>query len=308
MARDYARIMTAIWRDKDFLNLSAEDQRLYLLLVTQEDISAAGILALRVKRWAALASGASINEVEASLRRLEQARFVVIDWVAEELLVRSFVRWDGGLNNIKRRPVIMRAVRESKSGMIHETLVVEINRCGFQYPSDSASDSLSDGASDGLFDTPSKINSEKSSSSPSSQVDSLSDSPSRFDGVVVSNLSSEEPQPTTPKNIPPSAAATTAQDIVGEWIEGCAKRPPRAVIGQASKLVKAMLGEGIDPDDIRGGMKAWVAKGMHPSTIPSFVNEFMNRNNSIRADRGKHIPFQNYREDEFEGGIWENVQ
>jgi hypothetical protein len=47
MARDYANIVTAIWRDRDFRALTAADQRMYLLLVTQPDISAAGTLSPR---------------------------------------------------------------------------------------------------------------------------------------------------------------------------------------------------------------------------------------------------------------------
>jgi hypothetical protein len=68
----------------------------------------------------------------------------------------------------------------------------------------------------------------------------------------------------------------TAQLILGEYLDRCAKRPPGAVIGQLGKLIKAMLAESIDPDDIRRGMAAWKAKGLHPATLPSVVNEVMN--------------------------------
>lgn len=68
----------------------------------------------------------------------------------------------------------------------------------------------------------------------------------------------------------------TAQTIVGEWIERCDKRPPATVVGQTAKVVDALLAEGIDPDDVRRGMRAWKAKGLHPSTLPAVVNEVMN--------------------------------
>ncbi|UPZ27709.1 hypothetical protein MUK60_07655 [Streptomyces sp. LRE541] len=68
----------------------------------------------------------------------------------------------------------------------------------------------------------------------------------------------------------------TAQTIVGEWIDRCAKRPPGQTIGQTSKQIKKLLDEGIDPDDIRRGLAKWMAKGSAPSSIPSFVNEAMN--------------------------------
>ncbi|WDZ87211.1 hypothetical protein [Micromonospora cathayae] len=38
-----------------------------------------------------------------------------------------------------------------------------------------------------------------------------------------------------------------------------------------------MLGEGITAADIRGGLQEWSAKALHPSTLPSVVNEVMNR-------------------------------
>lgn len=81
-----------------------------------------------------------------------------------------------------------------------------------------------------------------------------------------------------PGPIPPPAGAEapTAQTIVGEWIDRCTKRPPKVVIGQVAKHVKALLEEGIDPYDIRRGMAAWMAKGLNPSTLPSVVNEIMN--------------------------------
>lgn len=68
----------------------------------------------------------------------------------------------------------------------------------------------------------------------------------------------------------------SAQTIVGEWLDRCAKRPPSQTIGQASKQIKKLIEDGIDADDIRRGLSKWMAKGSAPSSIPSFVNEAMN--------------------------------
>ena len=75
---------------------------------------------------------------------------------------------------------------------------------------------------------------------------------------------------------------TTAQLIVGEWIERCRKRPPGRVVGQVGRHVREMLAEGIDPDDIRRGTALWMGKGLHPATLPSVVNEVMNRGSAPR--------------------------
>jgi len=71
---------------------------------------------------------------------------------------------------------------------------------------------------------------------------------------------------------PPSGAQT----LIAEWIDSSRKRPPQAVVGQVAKLLGQMLAEGIDYDDVRQGLAAWSAKGMHPATLPSVVNEVMN--------------------------------
>ncbi|WP_327710072.1 helix-turn-helix domain-containing protein [Streptomyces sp. NBC_00464] len=69
----------------------------------------------------------------------------------------------------------------------------------------------------------------------------------------------------------------TAQTVVGEWLARAAKRPPSSVIGQVAKHIRVLLDEDrIDPDDIRRGIAHWMAKGLHPSTLPSVVNQVMN--------------------------------
>ncbi|GGJ81780.1 hypothetical protein GCM10011583_11520 [Streptomyces camponoticapitis] len=73
------------------------------------------------------------------------------------------------------------------------------------------------------------------------------------------------------------AEIVTAQVIVGEWLERVPKRPPSSVIGQVAKQVRVLLDEDhIEPYDIRRGIATWMKKGLHPSTLPSVVNEVMN--------------------------------
>ena len=80
----------------------------------------------------------------------------------------------------------------------------------------------------------------------------------------------EEPAADQPETV-------TAQTIVGEWLERCTTRPPSRVIGQLSKEIRVLLDEDrIDPFYVRRGVAHWMAKGLHPSTLPSVVNEVMN--------------------------------
>jgi hypothetical protein len=229
MAREYANIFTAIWRDRDFRALASADQRMYFVLVTQPDITAAGTLPLTAARWASLAVDTTADGVRASLGNLAAARFIGMDHTTEELLVRSFVRHDKGYSNRKRRPVILRAAEELVSPALALMLAEEFLALGL--PTDALSDALSDRASDSRFgkgaEPPSGGGVEPSPEgsvlslalsthdSLFPQVDSLSDRASdatsdrtsTSDGVVVSNLSGSIPHPST---LTPAASGRAA--------------------------------------------------------------------------------------------------
>lgn len=68
----------------------------------------------------------------------------------------------------------------------------------------------------------------------------------------------------------------STQTLVAEWIDHCRRRPPGNVIGQVAKQLKGLLAEGFDYDDVRAGLALWHSKGLHPSTLPSVVNEHIN--------------------------------
>lgn len=82
--------------------------------------------------------------------------------------------------------------------------------------------------------------------------------------------------PSTDLALVPDDPPTTAQTLVATWIDHCRARPPSNVIGQIAKHCAALLAEGIDPDAIEAGLAAWHSKGLHPSTLPSVVNEVLN--------------------------------
>lgn len=158
MARNYAQIATEIWRDDEFVLLSEVAQHKYLLLITQPDITAAGVLPLAMARWASRSKGATRASVREALDELEAHRYVIVDEDTEELLVRSFVRWDGGYKNEKRRYAIRDAARQIVSSTLRRTLAAEFVRLDLPVdwippfpqvdsPSDRASDDPSDGAS-----------------------------------------------------------------------------------------------------------------------------------------------------------------
>lgn len=71
-----------------------------------------------------------------------------------------------------------------------------------------------------------------------------------------------------------SAHPPSAQPLLAEWVDHCGdKAPPERVKGQVAKELKAMLTEGIPAEDVRAGLAAWHAKGLHPSALASVVHE-----------------------------------
>jgi hypothetical protein len=291
MAREYARIMTAIWRNREFRALDEASQRLYLMLVTQPDISAAGVLALRLRRWSEMAVDSKPGAISSTLEQLERGRFILVDFDTEEVLVRSFIRWDGGSNNPKRRPVIVRAADEVDSTRLRRALAAEFERVGLPpLVADALSDSPSDRASHTEWVGYEEPSAPGAAETASPQVNRLSDSPSDAvspsDGVVVTQLSTTDTTTHNSQPVPP-AAAQSAQPIVAAWIDGCRKRPPAPVVGQTSKQIRALLEEGIDPEDVRTGVQMWASKGLHPSALPSVVNELMNATPAAVPNRNR---------------------
>lgn len=133
MARSYASIVTSIWRDEEFCNLSAGAQRTYFMLVSQPEISAAGVLALTVSRWSKTLPVGEREHLADWLNELADHSYICLDWDTEELLVRSFIRWDRGYNNPKRQPVIREAMGLVTSPDLQSVLRSESDRLGFDY-------------------------------------------------------------------------------------------------------------------------------------------------------------------------------
>ncbi|HEY3259612.1 MAG TPA: hypothetical protein VGJ95_04975 [Pseudonocardiaceae bacterium] len=182
MARSYANIFTAIWRDDDFRALDGEAQRVYLLLATQPNISAAGMLPMTVGRWAAMSADTKPADIRAALSRLTEAHFVIADEVTEEVLVRSFVRHDKGYGNPKRVPVIRDAARDIESRSLRQALAVEFVRLDLppewtgELPVEPPPDGPPDNHPDRLSPDDATMSDHVVVDQSSSQVDSLSDS------------------------------------------------------------------------------------------------------------------------------------
>lgn len=128
MARSHGKILASVWRDDDWLKLSANAQRTYMLLLSQPKMSLCGTLDLAERRWARMARDTSVKDINAGLLELQNDGFIVTDGITEELSVRSFVRHDlnTGRMNGNLAKGFWRAWLGLESDVLREAIVSEV--------------------------------------------------------------------------------------------------------------------------------------------------------------------------------------
>jgi hypothetical protein len=137
MARTHGRIYSRIW-EGDFRALTRGAQWMYEFLLSQADLNQAGLIGLRLRRWAGMAADVTPDELIRDLEELEAARWVVVDWDEEEVLIRTFLRND----LVYKQPNVMLAAgndaREIASPKLRAALLLELDRI----PLDELSDEV----------------------------------------------------------------------------------------------------------------------------------------------------------------------
>lgn len=128
MARDHGRVLCKIWQDKDFRALSRSAQALYIQLLSQPNVNNAGVLPFMVSKWAKGCDGMTPTDVLKDLAVLVDTGFLVVDTDTEEVLIRSFIRNDGGMKHkyIFKNALTMAEAVESEA--IRRALAAELRR------------------------------------------------------------------------------------------------------------------------------------------------------------------------------------
>lgn len=134
MARDRANINTDIWNDDDFRMLSGPAQLLYMQLLTSKSLSYAGVADWRPKRIAVLSRGRKSSEVEDAAKELQRGLYIIIDEETEEVLIRSFLRWDGLLQKPNVAKAMVTAWDRTYSMTIKGVVVHELKRLHDAHP------------------------------------------------------------------------------------------------------------------------------------------------------------------------------
>ena len=305
MARDHARLLASIWDDDDFLALSDQAQRLYFLLLSQRELSYAGLLPMRLKRWASRSKTTTVDGITAALAELDASRFVVCDHDAEEVLIRSLIRRDG----IYKQPnVLAGALREAfliTSPVLRSALAGELRRLPLDVVG-AAPELAAAALIAGVTELPAAVKTASGSrkprattgdthrpqqdTPPSPPQTSASPDPADTPSANPSRKGSGNPlgeggrgyaasvPPPTLRNTsvggdPRTRVDAHTREEATRLVEQEVPGQPRATAGKLAREVAKLLGEGVDPVYITAGLRSWAGKRLGTGLLPDLVAE-----------------------------------
>lgn len=291
MARSEARLSVEIWNDAEFLALDEGEQRAFMFVISQIDLAHDGVIPLRIPRWARKARSLTPEQMQQRIAGLAANRFVVVDYEAGELLVRSFIRRD----KVYRQPNVLRAAADHlplvESPLIRRELAVEIQR--IMTLDDVHKDCLpileamlAELAPDGI--PPAQNPQGNPSENPSAGT------PGERGVVTVRTTDFPVPRDLDPH--PPAAKTVSnsltrvrtreeppndtgppgrAEALLAEWRSG--RRPVGSVVASVGLWIHDAIRDEATDDEIRETLRRWDAIGRKgPGLLPSLLHEVLN--------------------------------
>lgn len=134
MPREFASVNLEIWSDPDFRALPPAAQHLYLLLWTSPSLSYCGVHDWRPGRMTGLSRGFTPEHVQTVADCLTARHFLVIDHDTEEVLVRSWARWDGLMKQPRMAVTYSTAYASVASQTLRAVLAHETKKIRSQLP------------------------------------------------------------------------------------------------------------------------------------------------------------------------------
>ena len=122
----YVRVMRSIWTDADWLELPSRSKMVYLQLISQANISKAGVLPTVPRRWASMYPDLDVEDILAAIDDLVRSGFVLVDEETEELLVRTYMRYDEMYAQPNGRKAISAAIDEIVSQALRNAVEEEL--------------------------------------------------------------------------------------------------------------------------------------------------------------------------------------
>lgn len=125
MTGRYTPLHSSIWSDPDFIALTGNAQRVYMLAISQPNISYAGVVPFTEKRWAGMAADTTRGDICAAVNELEDANFVLLDEHTEELMARTFVEHNRIFKQPQLRKTLVRAFDAVLSPVLQAAFLAE---------------------------------------------------------------------------------------------------------------------------------------------------------------------------------------
>lgn len=126
MAREYAQLRIDLFNDPKFRDLTGGAQRLYMVLLAARSLTYAGVGDWRPNRLAYLDKDSTVDTIEAEAVELITGHYIVVDDETEEVLVRSFIKWDGIIKQPRLAVSMSNAYREVLSERLRGVIAHEL--------------------------------------------------------------------------------------------------------------------------------------------------------------------------------------
>lgn len=128
MAGDFAKIYNTVWADADFRALTRGQQWLYWALYSQPEMNYAGVLTTTDRRLTGCAAGFTLDELYEDMAVLEKRDYIVVDDEHDEILVRTYIKWDDAWRTPNVLIAILRAAVGVRSPKLRARLAEELAR------------------------------------------------------------------------------------------------------------------------------------------------------------------------------------
>lgn len=282
MARDHAEINLGIWGDADFRALPPNAQHLYFVLWTAADLSYCGVTRWHPGKISQRAEDWTKDAVIEAASVLIDRHFIVVDEDPEEVLLRSWIRWDGLMAQPIMAASMAKAFNAVDSNTIRAVLIHELRKLREREPD------LKGWAKpqvERILDQPS-VNAKTLPNPFAKTAPNPSTNPPANPYIQSGSKGSTNP-PSTPTPTPTPYSSSDAEPeridigqaarLTAGWIESCRTKPPRALQKQVRGQIQELIDDHVDPEHIRRGIAKWAERGtLGPRLIPNLVHEAAN--------------------------------
>jgi hypothetical protein len=321
MARSHARIFTSIWDDADFLALSGNAQRFYLMLLSQPNLGHAGVLPTTVRRWTLLSADEDEGQLRTAMDELAAARFVMVDERTEELLIRSLIRNDGVWKQPKVLAVAISEAASIRSATLRSCVADELCRLddlsSLPETTRPAVEALLKELPDRLANAHLELAEHGGKHPPADPPPHPPAEPGPDEGADVLRVRAHAaPTPATipyPGPVPPPADAApprvgrkprassnNAGDVIAAFVEGATAagcdRPGEAIRKRVGRDAVRLLGEGFPLERLVDSARRMGATPYNDLAVQL-------RKDDPAAQRGNGPKQTNYSDEEYESGF-----